>query len=446
MAFLLIVQRVGKQFVVVHGRQFRLVLGVVDVELCVRAVDDVVALCRGMRNGVGLPCAPPHERGSLRESAFDDFVPSNHLPSVLVDVFLHVLDEPRLQFFLVFETVVFDALLAVGTLLPVVLLHLVATDVHIFIGEELEHFVPHVATEPEHAVLSRAEWGSEDLSPADLLEARQSVVVADGSQHVPGHVDFGHSLDASLAGISNDFADVVLRIVAAVERIAVLYALLGIGQEHVVGILSDGTAQTDRVLIVVGAPCSALGEQRIFLDFNAPSLVVGEVPVEAVELIERHEVDDFLDLVLREEVAGAVEMETAPSEARTVGDGDAGNCLAVNQLAERGNAAHNAVIVGAVDGDAVLLHRQFVIIVAVPSRRDDDVRLFALHDFQRQSGHLSDGSLQILRSQSPVGEVAMTDGGRFSDGELALLPRDLVGNGHYVARGMQWEQACKCNQ
>ena len=71
-----------------------------------------------------------------------------------IDIFLHLVDEPRLQLFLILQRVVGDALLAVGTFLPVVLGHLVATDVHISIGEEGEHFFPHVAAELQRRLLA----------------------------------------------------------------------------------------------------------------------------------------------------------------------------------------------------------------------------------------------------------------------------------------------------
>ena len=58
----------------------------------------------------------------------------------------------------------------------------------------------------------------------------------------------------------------------------------------------------------------------IFGDFDAPTLVVSQVPVEAVHLVERHDVEHFLNFFLVEEVAGNVKHVTAVAEVRLIGD------------------------------------------------------------------------------------------------------------------------------
>src|SRR3546814_5944743 len=50
-----------------------------------------------------------------------------------------------------------------------------------------------------------------------------------------------------------------------------------------------------------------LGELRVLLDLEAPALVLGEVPVEGVQLEDRHDVDVLLDELDREEVARSEE-------------------------------------------------------------------------------------------------------------------------------------------
>ena len=59
---------------------------------------------------------------------------------------------------------------------------------------------------------------------------------------------------------------------------------------------------------------------RAGVDLDAPALVVPWVPVQAVELVEGHQVDDLLDLLLREEVARHVEHQ---AEARGIVDRNA---------------------------------------------------------------------------------------------------------------------------
>src|SRR2546429_9817129 len=113
------------------------------------------------------------------------------------------------------------------------------------------------------------------------------------------HLDLRHDRHEARACIGDDLADIVLRIEATV-RLAV-------------------EAPRGRVLVLsaverLTAPRAHLGETRVLLDLEAPPLVVGQVPVEAVELMERREIEVLLHELLRHEVTGHVEMDAAPRE------------------------------------------------------------------------------------------------------------------------------------
>ena len=75
------------------------------------------------------------------------------------------------------------------------------------------------------------------------------------SLHVSWQVDFGNDGDVALAGVVHHLADVALRIEALV-RAAVIFARV---------------VTNDRF----GAVAAHLRQTRVFLDFDAPSLVVG---------------------------------------------------------------------------------------------------------------------------------------------------------------------------
>ena len=77
-----------------------------------------------------------------------------------------------------------------------------------------------------------------------------------------GHVDFGHHRDAALFGVGNHFADFV---------VGVEFALV---------------ATFPMILRVI--------ELRIHLALDAPCGIVGQVPMEIVQLVETHQVDGFL--------------------------------------------------------------------------------------------------------------------------------------------------------
>ena len=91
-----------------------------------------------------------------------------------------------------------------------------------------------------------------------------------------GKVNLGDNLDAAGSRIFHNLAKLRLGVVAAVA-------------DSVVGI---------EVLAYAGAvpPCSNLREAGVGLDFDPPALVVGEVPVQAVEFVGRHHVNVALCL------------------------------------------------------------------------------------------------------------------------------------------------------
>ena len=59
-------------------------------------------------------------------------------------------------------------------------------------------------------------------------------------------------------------------------------------------------------------------EARVALNFNAPALIVGEVPVKAVDVVQGEQVDEAFHAVDRHEVARHVEFHAAVAEARCI--------------------------------------------------------------------------------------------------------------------------------
>ena len=141
-----------------------------------------------------------------------------------------------------------------------------------------------------------------------------------------GHIYLGDNLDATHLGISHDVAHLLLGVEATIEGASLIIAARTGNRNLQVGcIFLGGTLHAHGILVVVDAPCTTLGEERIALDFDAPSLVVGEVPVHLVYLVERQYVKQLVDLVDGKEVAGAVELHATPLEAWRVGDGHTGH-------------------------------------------------------------------------------------------------------------------------
>ena len=121
-------------------------------------------------------------------------------------------------------------------------------------------------------------------------------------------VHLGDDLYVAGLGVGNNLAKVVEGVEHATAVLGVVKELLTVA---VVGkrTLTDGTH---------------LGELGVLGDVYAPALVVGQVPVETVHLVQSHEVQHLLHLVLVEEVACNVEHVATVSQMGTVLDVQAG--------------------------------------------------------------------------------------------------------------------------
>ena len=153
-------------------------------------------------------------------------------------------------------------------------------------------------------------------------------------------VDFGNDGDETLAGVLHDFARLLLR-VEALMGLAVILARV---------------VSYDRL----GAVCAHGGEFRVFLDFDAPALVVGQVPVEAVDVVQREHVDEALHGVEGHEMARHVEVRTAIGEARRICHLAGRHFYALGgrlqhgqSLAQRLHAVEQPGVACALDADAV---------------------------------------------------------------------------------------------
>src|SRR5262249_24949279 len=84
-------------------------------------------------------------------------------------------------------------------------------------------------------------------------------------------------------------------------------------------------AVTRAVAIALVAPRADFRESWILLDLDPPALVLGEMPVQRVQLVDREQVDRMLDEFLAEEVPAFVKEQPTPCEAGFVFDRAAGD-------------------------------------------------------------------------------------------------------------------------
>ena len=121
----------------------------------------------------------------------------------------------------------------------------------------------------------------------------------------------------------------------------------------------------------------------IAFDFDAPSLVVGQVPVEGVELVQRQDVDEPFDILHGVEIARHVEHRPAVAEMGFVADLHDGNPVAVDELAQGLHAVKHRPGRSAADRHAFLRCAQRVLLAgerAVQLEVDAFVYGFVLYD------------------------------------------------------------------
>ena len=110
-----------------------------------------------------------------------------------------------------------------------------------------------------------------------------------------GHFNFWDDGDVTFLGVGDDFADVTLRVEAAVPAGAV-------GGRADTRVLAEVNA-----VVLAGSPTAAprarLGQKRVRQNLNPPAFVVHQMPVKRIHLLKSHGIHEFLHLLLAEKVA-----------------------------------------------------------------------------------------------------------------------------------------------
>ena len=220
------------------------------------------------------------------KAAFKDFVPTDNLASLAVEELFGMVDDETLQVHFGAVLVValysqrLNAGLALGALLPLCLGALVTAYVYVFRWEHLYYFAQHILDEREGGVVAGTEHIVRNAPHfPNLVWAACTAILGicgKGCLHVPGKVNLGDYCYVALCCVGDNLAALLL---CVEERTVVLPVILGSVASY------DG-------LVALGSDGRQFG---VLLYFNAPALVVGEVPVETVEVVERQHVDKALD-------------------------------------------------------------------------------------------------------------------------------------------------------
>ena len=279
--------------------------------------------------------------------------------------------EPALQLRRAAETALRRQLGRPGAFHPLDARALVAADVDVPAREDVEDLLPEVEDHRECRILEiqhlveDAERGGR-LVPGLRVVAELGVRGQQG-RHVSGELDLGHDRDATVRGVPDQGAELVLAVEPAVRR-------------TVSGCLGGSAG--------LAPPAGDLGESRIALRLEPPALVVGQMQVEGVELVQGEQVDEPVHIAERHEVPAGVQVHPAPAEAWPVLDPDTGHDeradSAAGQQGGRGQQLAKGLDgpvdrggIGRVDGDRVLVDHQPVALGAqrvVPPDPDPAVR------------------------------------------------------------------------
>ena len=269
------------------------------------------------RRDAAFLAAPGHDGGVRAEAAFEDLVPSDELAAILGEYLLGPADGIALQLllggelFIGYQPLGLDPCLAVWTFRPAGLRALVATDVDVLGGEKGCDFGDDGVHESEHRLLSRTvnEVGSAPIGEITdrFHRAGKLWIRTDSGHRVTGHLNFGDNGNEAFGGIGNHLADLLLSVVT-----------------------SMGAA------LELAAPGTDLGQAGVFLDFDAPALIVGKMPVHRIDLVLREDIDLFLDLLNAEKMPAGIYMKATPRKAGIIHNLDIRDrSVRADQLVER---------------------------------------------------------------------------------------------------------------
>ena len=221
--------------------------------------------------------APGHHRGVGRQAAFQNLVPTDHAPVLGCHEFLDPFDKVTLQLFAAFEILGLHLRPTQRATQPSPLRAFVTTDMDVRPREQVRNLPQHFLQEFIGLLVANAElpWPlrfTAVFSPGQ--RAIQFRICQQRRRFVTWHVDFRHNGDVSLRGIPHHLPDFVLRIKTGLDAGRVRR-----------GIQQLGTA----------------------FDFDAPCAEVGQVPMEHIELMHRHQINKSFHKQLALEIVAGIE-------------------------------------------------------------------------------------------------------------------------------------------
>ena len=119
------------------GLRFGICLIEIEIEVVARRHDHVMP--HASRLDTAILTSPRHHRRLGSQAALQDLIPADQLASLALQEILRLMNHVALQLVHRLHTHLAHQRLALRTAFPSLLARLVATDMHIFIGEKFDH-------------------------------------------------------------------------------------------------------------------------------------------------------------------------------------------------------------------------------------------------------------------------------------------------------------------
>jgi len=126
------------------------------------------------------------------------------------------------------------------------------------------------------------------------------------------HINLGNDINSSLRSIGYYFFDIIVSIIASIQRISFHNAYLIFRNQEIGIIFLFRTCHAGTVVLIKLTPSSFFGKQRVFLNLYTPALIVRQMPVEFIEFIQRHQIQYMLHLIFIPEMTGSIQHKSTP--------------------------------------------------------------------------------------------------------------------------------------
>ena len=246
---------------------------IIKIQISVRGHDHIMFLLGSFNTSTF--ATPWHNCCIRSKSAFENLIPTDNLTSVIVQELLYMIDNETLQtFFLTmilirFQAQRFDTCLTFRTFLPSYLRTFVTTYMDILWREDFNQFAIYIFQEFQNLIVAGTKYiiGYSPLSPNFIRSTgtTQFRISGKGSQHVSRKVNLRNNSDITFCGIIYNFLSLFLCIESTIGCIVIF-----------TGVTSDDRSRSLRTYF---------RQLRIFLDFQTPSLIVSDMPVQTVHVV-----------------------------------------------------------------------------------------------------------------------------------------------------------------